>query len=117
MVDADRTLGEALASAPRYLRAEVAYAVTHEGAFHLDDIMMRRTRMVYEYPNEASAALDEVTAIAAPLLGWDAKTAAHELEVYRATVAADADAATQPDDASAARARERAPDIVPMASF
>lgn len=117
MVKATPELGAVLTHAPAYLRAEIVYAVTHEGAFHLDDIMMRRTRMVYEYPNEASAALDEVAALAAPLLGWDAATAAHELEVYRATVAADADAATKPDDASAARAREKAPDIVPMTSF
>ena len=76
--------------------------------------MMRRTRMVYEYPDEASGALDEVVAIAGPLLGWDAKATARELEVYRATVAANAAAALKTDDESAARAREEAPDIVPM---
>ncbi len=115
IVRATPELGGVLTDAPAYLRAEIAYAVTHEGAFHLDDIMMRRTRMVYEYPDEASAALDEVVEIAAPLLGWNAKTAAHEVAVYRAGVEADAVAATQPDDASAARVRENAPDIVPMA--
>ena len=103
-----------LTEARAYLRAEIEYAVTHEGALHLDDIMMRRTRMVYEYPNEASAAVDEVAAIAGPLLGWDAKRAALELEVYRETVAANAAASQKPDDESAARAREKAPDIVPM---
>ena len=101
--------------APAYLRAEIVYAVTHEGALHLDDIMARRTRMVYEYADEASAALDEVAEIAGPLLGWDADTREHELEVYRATAAADAAAATEPDDESAARVRGVAPDIVPMA--
>ncbi len=108
-------LALALPHAPAYLAAEIVYAVTHEGALHLDDIMMRRTRMVYEYANEASAALEEVVSIAAPLLGWDTKTVAHELTVYRADAAADAVAATKPDDASAARVRVGAPDIVPMA--
>ncbi len=103
-----------LTNARAYLGAEIEYAVTHEGALHLDDIMMRRTRMVYEYPDEASGALDEVVAIAGPLLGWDAKATARELEVYRATVAANAAAALKTDDESAARAREEAPDIVPM---
>ncbi len=108
-------LAALLTHAPAYVAAEIVYAVTHEGALHLDDIMMRRTRMVYEYPDEASAALDEVVAIASPLLGWDSQTAAHEVSVYREVVAADAQAATKLDDASAARVREEAPDIVPMA--
>jgi glycerol-3-phosphate dehydrogenase len=115
LVRASRDLAQPLAHAPAYLRAEIVYAVTHEGALHLDDIMARRTRMVYEYADEASAALDEVAEIAGPLLGWDADTREHEVEVYRATAAADAAAATEPDDVSAARVRGVAPDIVPMA--
>ena len=95
-------------------RAEIVYAITHEGALHLDDLMMRRTRMVYEYLGEAMDALPEVAAIAQAALGWSAKETAHELTVYRDRVAADADAATQPDDASAVKAREKAVDIVPM---
>ena len=115
LVRASRDLAQPLVHAPAYLRAEIVYAVTHEGALHLDDIMARRTRMVYEYADEASAALDEVAEIAGPLLGWDADTREHEVEVYRATAAADAAAATEPDDESAARVRGVAPDIVPMA--
>lgn len=63
-----------------YLRAEIVYAVTHEGALHLDDIMARRTRMVYEYADEASAALDEVAEISRPpsTAGMDADTREHE---------------------------------------
>ncbi len=34
----------------RYLKAEVEYAVTHEGALHLEDVLVRRTRIAMETP-------------------------------------------------------------------
>ena len=103
-----------LEGAPAYLRAEIAYAISHEGALHLDDLMMRRTRMVYEYVDEADAALDEVAAIATESLGWTAEHAATEIRVYRERAAAEAQAATMRDDASAAAVRESAEEIVPL---
>ena len=36
--------------AEEYLRVEVVYAATHEGALHLDDILARRTRISIETP-------------------------------------------------------------------
>ena len=39
---------EPLAGAEDYLAAEVVYAVTHEGARHLDDVLTRRTRISIE---------------------------------------------------------------------
>ena len=48
LVAHDPTLGEPLAGADDYLRAEVVYAATHEGARHLDDILTRRTRISIE---------------------------------------------------------------------
>lgn len=103
-----------LQHAPAYLRAEVVYAMTDEGALHLDDVMMHRTRMVYEYRDEAIAALPEVAELAAATLGWDAEQTERELRIYRERAAADAEAGRQPDDASAARVRDAAPDILPM---
>ena len=41
-------LAEPLTGAPLYLAAEVVYAVTHEGARHLDDVLTRRTRISIE---------------------------------------------------------------------
>ena len=67
---ADPTLATALEHAPAYLRAEIVYAITHEGALHLDDIMMRRTRIVYEYLNDGLAALPEVAELVGVTLGW-----------------------------------------------
>ena len=41
-------LAEPLEGAEDYLAAEVVYAVTHEGARHLDDVLTRRTRISIE---------------------------------------------------------------------
>jgi glycerol-3-phosphate dehydrogenase len=48
LVAARPALGKPLAGAEDYLAAEVAYAVTHEGARHLDDVLTRRTRISIE---------------------------------------------------------------------
>ena len=48
LVKADTALGRPLAPGHPYLRAEVAYAVSHEGALHLEDVLMRRTRLFIE---------------------------------------------------------------------
>ena len=114
IAQADPTAAVALRAAPAYLRAEIVYAITHEGALHLDDLMMRRTRMVYEYLDEATDALAEVAAIAEAELGWTAEQTARETDLYRRRAAADAAAALSPDDASASRERGRAEEIVPM---
>jgi len=88
--------------------------MTHEGALHLDDLMMRRTRMVYEYADKAQDALPEVAALAEAVLGWSPEQTAREVDLYRRRAAADARAAEQPDDASAARERLTAEEVVPM---
>jgi glycerol-3-phosphate dehydrogenase len=46
----DATLLEPLHGADEYLRAEVRYGATHEGALHLDDLLTRRTRVSIEFP-------------------------------------------------------------------
>ena len=48
LVKADAALGRPLAAGHPYLRAEVAYAVSHEGALHVEDVLMRRTRLFIE---------------------------------------------------------------------
>lgn len=110
----DAGMARPLAEAPAYLRAEIEYAVTHEGALHLEDVMHRRTRMVYEYTGEAQSALPEVGEIVASLLAWPAAKLADEVASYLAVAAADAAAAVATDDESAARARATAEGIVQM---
>ncbi|WP_146899309.1 glycerol-3-phosphate dehydrogenase/oxidase [Cellulomonas aerilata] len=114
MVDEDRTLGDRLTGAPAYLRVEIAYAVTHEGALHLDDIFMHRTRLNYEQADRGLGAIDEIADIVAPLLGWDEATRSAEIAAYTARAQAEAAAELQPDDAAAQRARLAATDITPL---
>ncbi|PJI95054.1 glycerol-3-phosphate dehydrogenase/oxidase [Luteimicrobium subarcticum] len=113
LVDAcveDPSLAKPLEHAPAYLRAEIAYAVTHEGALHLDDVLMRRTRLDYEVEDAGLGALDEIADIVAGILGWDEATKEQEKEAYRSRVAAVEAAAQQPDDDAAERVRDAAHD-------
>ena len=97
-----------------YLRAEVVYAVTHEGARHLDDVLARRTRLSIESWDRGVDAAPEVAELMAPLLGWSAEETAQEIEHYRERVAAERAAQLQPDDLSSETARLTAPEIVPQ---
>lgn len=91
-----------LAAAPAYLRVEVVYAIRAEGALHLDDLLERRMRIRFEYPNQGLDVVAEVAELAARELGWSAEQQAREVAAYRAMAEAYAAATMQPDDASAA---------------
>lgn len=114
LCEEDPSLARPLEQAPAYLRAEIHYAVSHEGALHLEDLLLRRTRLVYEVPDKGRAALDEIAEIAAPLLGWDEETRQAEIDAYVARADAEDAAARTADDASAEQARSQAPDVAPM---
>lgn len=114
LVDERPELAEPLQHAPAYIGAEVLYAVTHEGALHLDDVMMHRTRLNYEQADKGVGALDEIADLVGPVLGWDEQTRAAEIEAYRARCAAEDAAALETDDASAERVRLAAPDLAPL---
>lgn len=111
-IDADPTLGQPLAAAPQFLRAEVHRACTVEGALHLEDIFVARVRLNSEARDRGGAAVDEVAEIAAAALGWDEARVAHEKENYRARTAAELAAEEQGDDADASAVRMKAPEIV-----
>jgi glycerol-3-phosphate dehydrogenase len=64
-------LSEPVPGAALYLKAEVEYAVTHEGALHLEDVLVRRTRIAMETPRGGMASAAAVAGIMAALLGWD----------------------------------------------
>lgn len=98
-------LARPLKDAPAYLRAEVAYAATHEGALHLDDIMMHRTRLNYEVADRGLAALEEIADIVAPILGWDKQRRQSEIEEYQRRIAAERAAEDETNDAAADRMR------------
>ncbi len=90
-----------LAGAGDYLRAEVLYAVTHEGAIHVEDVLRRRLRLGLETRDRGLASLDEVVAIMGDALSWDVERRHHEIDQYRRLVEAERLAETMPDDQSA----------------
>ncbi len=114
LLKADPSLAEPLPGADDYLRVEAVYAVTHEGARHLDDVLTRRTRVSIETWDRGVAAAPVVAELMAPLLGWTTEHTAREIDHYLARVAAEIEAQKQPDDETADAARLGAPDVVPV---
>jgi glycerol-3-phosphate dehydrogenase len=53
-----------------YLKAEIWYAATYEGALSVTDIMARRTRINFESDDQGRSLIDEVARIIAGPLGW-----------------------------------------------
>ncbi|CAN5458230.1 glycerol-3-phosphate dehydrogenase/oxidase [soil metagenome] len=114
LIEEDPSLAEPLTEAPAYLRAEIAYACTHEGVLHMEDLMMRRTRLIYEVKHKGMGALPEIAAIAAEKLGWDSGKEEAEITSYREMATAEIAAAEMLDDESAAEVRGTKGDPAPM---
>ncbi|MFF0556053.1 glycerol-3-phosphate dehydrogenase/oxidase [Streptomyces sp. NPDC004266] len=114
LVEADPSLGEPLAAAEDYLRAEIVYAASHEGARHLDDVLTRRTRISIETFDRGTLSARECAELMAPVLGWDGRQIEKEVEHYEKRVEAERESQRQPDDLTADAARLGAPDIVPI---
>jgi len=110
----DPSLGAALPGADTYLRAEVVYAATHEGARHLDDVLTRRTRISIETFDRGEASCSAVADLMAPILGWDEKQKQREVDHYFARVEAERESQQMPDDETADAARKGAADVVPV---
>ena len=100
-IDGDPSLARPLGEAPAFLRAEVAWAVTHEGAAHLDDVLLRRVRLDIERRDRGLGAADEVLEVMAPLLEWSDDDVAAEREAYAERVAQIAAAEAEATDAAA----------------
>ena len=111
LIEQDPSLAEPVPGAGRYLKAEVVYAVTHEGALHLDDILARRLRVSIDTWDRGEAAAPEVARLVAPLLGWDDAAVDREIEHYHQRVAAERESQLQIDDMTADAARLGAPEV------
>jgi glycerol-3-phosphate dehydrogenase len=107
-------LAAPLAAADDYLRAEVVYAASHEGARHLDDVLTRRTRISIETFDRGTRSAREAAELMAPVLGWDDAQVEKEITHYDKRVEAERESQRQPDDLTADAARLGAPDIVPL---
>lgn len=105
-------LGEALAGAEDYLGAEIVYAVTHEGARHLDDVLTRRTRISIETFDRGIAAAPETARLMAGELGWDESRVHEEVDHYLRRVEAERLSQLKLTDQEADEARVKVADIV-----
>jgi glycerol-3-phosphate dehydrogenase len=74
----------ALAPGRPFLEAEVAWAVRHELAQSLDDVLSRRTRLAQEMPDRGAAVAASVARILGSELGWSDERQAAEIEAYLA---------------------------------
>jgi glycerol-3-phosphate dehydrogenase len=114
LIAAEPDLGRPLGGADDYLRAEVVYAVTHEGARHLDDVLARRTRISIETWDRGLTAAAEAADLMAKPLRWDARQEARELGHYRAAIAAERASQEAATDQAADALLLDAPEIVPV---
>ncbi len=108
-------LGEPLEGADDYLRAEVVYAATHEGARHLDDVLARRTHVSIETWDRGTSAAEPAAQLLGGALGWSEEQVQREVEYYRKRVEVERKSQEQPDDQDADAVRLGAPEIVPTA--
>ncbi|WP_300680505.1 glycerol-3-phosphate dehydrogenase/oxidase [Nocardioides sp.] len=112
LIAARPELAAPLEGADDYLAAEVVYAVTHEGARHLDDVLTRRTRISIETFDRGVAASEQVARLMAGELGWDEAEIAKQVQWYAARTEAERLSQTMATDAEADRARVRVTDLV-----
>nr|WP_296072654.1 glycerol-3-phosphate dehydrogenase/oxidase [uncultured Actinoplanes sp.] len=114
LIKADPSLAQPVDGAEDYLRAELLYAASHEGARHLEDVLTRRTRISIETFDRGVAAAPVAAALMAGVLGWTDEQTAKEVENYRLRVEAERASQEQPDDETADATRLGAPDVVPL---
>jgi glycerol-3-phosphate dehydrogenase len=101
LVEREPELGRPLEGAGDYLRAEVVYAATHEGALDVEDVLTRRTRICFETFDRGVRAARPAAELLAAALGWDAERIEAEVAGYEARIAGERAAQDQPDDVSA----------------
>jgi glycerol-3-phosphate dehydrogenase len=89
LIDADTTLSEPLVPGLPYLRAEAIYAVRHEMALSLDDVLSRRTRARLLDRAATLAAAARVAQLIAVELGWDHDETQRQLAEFHDSIAAE----------------------------
>ena len=65
-----------------YIKAEIYYAASHEGARSVDDVISRRTRIAFEAKNRGVDLAADIAGLIAPVLGWSAKERRESIAAY-----------------------------------
>jgi len=86
LIKADPSLAKKLDADLPYLKAEIYYAVSHEGARTVDDVISRRTRIAFEAHNQGLDLADAIAEIIAPVLGWSTKERKASVAAYESLV-------------------------------
>ena len=82
----DKSLLEPLIEGLPYLKAEILYAVTHEGARSVEDVLSRRTRINFEAKDQGLGVVNEVVKIIETALGWSESMGKESAKSYEAQV-------------------------------
>jgi glycerol-3-phosphate dehydrogenase len=80
------SLSKKLAADLPYIKAEIYYAASHEGARSVDDVISRRTRIAFEAHNYGVALTESIAEIIAPVLGWSTKERKASVAAYESLV-------------------------------
>jgi glycerol-3-phosphate dehydrogenase len=107
-----RVLATPVEGAEDYLDAEIVYAVTHEGARHLDDVLTRRTRISIETFDRGVAAARPVAQLMGERLGWNRERLETEVDHYLRRVEAERQSQEKLTDQEADEARVAHPDLL-----
>jgi glycerol-3-phosphate dehydrogenase len=107
-----RVLARPVEGAEDYLDAEIVYAVTHEGARHVDDVLTRRTRISIETFDRGVACARPVAQLMAEQLGWNRARLETEVDHYLRRVEAERQSQAKPTDQEADEARVAHPDLL-----
>jgi glycerol-3-phosphate dehydrogenase len=111
-IDRRPELREPLPGADDYLKVEVSYAASHEGALHLDDVLARRLRVSIETWDRGVGAAEPAARLMGEVLGWSDEDVQREVEHYTARVDAERRSQQEPEDRAADEVRTSAPDLL-----
>ncbi|KAA0917018.1 glycerol-3-phosphate dehydrogenase/oxidase [Dietzia sp. ANT_WB102] len=97
--------------AERYLRVEILHAAVAEAALHLEDVLVRRTRISMEYLHGGVDCAREVADLMAEVLGWDEDRIAREVELFGQRIAAEEASQVAESDDEADGFLRRVPEV------
>lgn len=83
MISDDPSLGEQIHPSHHYCKAELIWAVTHEMAMTVEDILARRSRMLFVDARAAIASAEPVATLMAELLGMDAHWKEDQVKLFQ----------------------------------
>jgi len=104
LIEARPELAEPVDGGEGHLAVEIVYAVTHEGALRLEDILERRTRLAITAADRGAGAAAPAAALMAGVLEWDTTRVQCEVQAWHRRVTAERAGEAEPDDQRALRA-------------